>query len=158
MNISLWAAKWGVPPEAVRDLQAQFGTVSTEPVKRETALSEAAVQNRIRVEAAQKGARVWRNNIGAYMDDYGNFIRYGLCNDSKQMNKKIKSSDLIGIRPVLITPEHVGATLGVFMAREIKPGGWVYRGDAHELAQLKFLQLVASLGGDACFATREGTI
>ena len=63
-----------------------------------------------------------------------------------------------GIRPVMITTEHVGTVIGQFVAREIKAGGWKYRDSGREKAQGKFLQLVASLGGDASFANREGTL
>ena len=74
------------------------------------------------------------------------------------MNDAIKSSDLIGIRPVVITEQHVGTVIGQFVAREIKAGDWKYRGSAREKAQGKFLELVASLGGDAAFANKEGTL
>lgn len=158
MSIYQWAIKWGVPIEAVEDLRRQFGLVNTDPVAPSIGNNEAAVQSRVRLEASRKGARLWRNNVGATMDDKGNFIRYGLANDSKQMNTVIKSSDLIGIRPLKITPEMVGTTVGQFMAREIKEPTWRYSGTAREEAQLKFLELIASLGGDACFAIDEGTI
>jgi hypothetical protein len=46
----------------------------------------------------------------------------------------------------------------VYLTREIKEADWVFSGTEHELAQLKYLELVASLGGDASFATAEGTI
>lgn len=74
------------------------------------------------------------------------------------MNKVIKSADLIGIRPVLITPGHVGLVIGQFVSREIKPTGWKYTGKAREEAQLRWAELVAACGGDAAFATGEGTL
>lgn len=158
MNLNQWAIKWGVPFEAVEDLRRQMTATSTEPQATAAGESEAAVQTRIRLEASRKGLRLWRNNVGACMDDNGNFIRYGLANDSKQMNDVIKSSDLIGIRPVVITKSHVGQTIGQFVAREIKPSAWRYSGTNRESAQLAFLELVAGLGGDAQFANGEGTL
>lgn len=157
MTLHQWAIKWGVPMAAVEDLRREFGSIDTDP-KANEGESETAVQNKVRLEASRKGLRLWRNNNGATTDENGNFIRYGLANDSKQLNDKIKSSDLIGIRPVLITPAHVGQVIGQFVAREVKPGSWSYSGIPREVAQLKFLELVASFGGDAAFATDEGTL
>lgn len=157
MNLVQWSIKWGVPFEAVEDLRRQFGLVSTEP-NPQSGDSESAIQATIRLEASRKGMRIWRNNVGACMDDGGNFIRYGLANDSKKMNDVIKSSDLIGIRPVTIQQAHVGTVLGQFVAREVKSGSWSYSGTPREEAQLRFLELVASLGGDAAFANSTGTL
>lgn len=154
----MWAQRWNIPAAAVDELRGEFGTISTEPNEAQGGESEAAIQNRLRLEAPRFGARLWRNNIGAGMMEDGTFVRWGLCNDSKQMNDKIKSADLVGIRPVVVTPAHVGATLGVFLAREVKHSGWKFTGNKHETAQLRFLELVAGLGGDAAFATSEGTI
>ncbi len=121
-------------------------------------LSEAALQNLVKLEASNKGCRLWRNNVGAaYMKD-GSFIRYGLANDSATLNREIKSADLIGIRPVLITPDMVGTILGQFLSREIKASGWKYTGTDREKAQLAWAELILSLGGDAAFAVGEGTI
>jgi len=157
MNLYKWAIKWGIPFDALNDLRHEFGLINTDPSPL-AGQSEAAVQNRIRLEASRLGCRIWRNNVGATQDENGNFIRYGLCNDSKQMNKQIKSCDLVGIRPVTITNDHVGSVIGQFIAREVKTGDWKYSGSGHEEAQLRFLELVASLGGDAAFANREGTL
>ena len=52
------------------------------------------------------------------------------------------SSDLIGLRQLLITPEHVGCHLAVFAAIEVKTAG----GRLGE-EQRKFLQQVQQLGG-----------
>jgi len=75
------------------------------------------------------------------------------------MNEYIKSADLIGIRPLLIEPHHVGQTIGQFMARETKRADWEFnRNSPHDLAQLRFLELVRIMGGDAAFAKGVGTI
>lgn len=158
MNLNEWAIKWGVPAAALEDLRRQFGCVNTDTPIPEKGNNEAAVQARIRLEASDKGVRLWRNNVGVLTDDRGVPVRYGLCNESKQMNEAIKSSDLIGIRPVLITPAHVGHTIGQFIAREVKAPTWHYTGTKREQAQLRFLELVAAKGGDACFANSVGSI
>jgi hypothetical protein len=157
MTLEQWAIKHAIPYAAVHELRAIFGAVNTDPSPQDGE-SEAAVQTRVRLEASAKGCRLLRNNVGVLYDERGVPVRYGLANDSKQMNDHIKSSDLIGIRPLLIQPYHVGSVLGQFMAREIKPGAWSYSGTAREVAQLRFMELVVSMGGDACFANGEGTI
>ena len=159
MNLNEWANKWNIPFEAVEDLRRSMGAVAikTTPLNYSDK-SEAAIQNIIKLEASKKNIWLTRNNIGAgYMND-GRFIRWGLANESKQMNEKIKSSDLIGIRPVRIEQHHIGQVIGQFVARETKAGYWKFAGNEHENAQLKFLELVLSLGGDAAFANDEGTL
>ena len=161
MLINQWAEKYGIPREALDELRAALIGESMPhlaPTPQKGA-SEAAVQANIRLEASRKGCMLWRNNVGASYTEDGLFIRYGLANDSHQMNRVIKSSDLIGIRPVLITADMVGRTIGQFVAREVKADGWKHRkNDTHEQAQLKFLELVASMGGDAQFACGVGTL
>jgi hypothetical protein len=72
------------------------------------------------------------------------------------VNEQIKSGDLIGIRPVLIAPAHVGQTLGVFVSREVKHRGWRYHpNNKREAAQQRWIDLVRGLGGDAAFTTGE---
>ena len=121
--------------------------------------SEGHVQSKIRLEAAQKGIFLWRNNSGCWKDKVGNWIRYGLGNDSKKICDKFKSSDLIGIRKVRITKEMVGTDIGQFVAREVKKSKWKYNPkDLHTAAQLAFIKLVTAMGGDASFAQEEGTL
>lgn len=111
----------------------------------------------VRLEAPRYGVWLGRNNVGALLDKRGVPVRYGLANESKQMNEVMKSGDLIGIRAVLIQPWHVGTTIGQFVSRECKRPGWTYRGDAHETAQANWAALVTKYGGDAKFATGEGS-
>jgi len=113
---------------------------------------EAEVQKEVRYRSAQDGILLWRNNVGAATDQSGNFFRYGLANDTPQMAKNCKSSDLVGIRPVVITPDMVGQTIGQFVAIECKREGWKYSGSDRERAQLTFLRLVQAKGGCALFA------
>jgi hypothetical protein len=116
--------------------------------------SESVVQQRIRTEIARLNIDLWRNNSGACEDKTGRVIRYGLCNDSKDVNANLKSSDLIGIRPMVVTSEWVGHTVGVFAAIECKESGWKLRpGDARGQAQQRFISLVQNNGGFAGFAT-----
>jgi len=157
-NITQWAIRHGITPAAMGELYQLLGTDEDIPRVTDGKQSEAGVQQDIRLEASKAGCRLWRNNVGALKDERGVPVRYGLCNESKEMNKRIKSSDLIGIRPVLITPEMVGHRIGQFLAREIKEPGWKYTGKGREEAQLKFGQLVISLGGDFAFANGEGSI
>lgn len=150
-----WARKHGLTHQALAELADLLNPPCTPPVQ---GVSESAVQNAVRLEASQAGARLWRNNVGAGVLQNGSFVRWGLCNESDKQNDALKSSDLIGIKPVLIGPQHVGSIIGQFIARENKKPGWKYTGTPREKAQRAFLLLVTSLGGDACFATGTGTL
>jgi len=159
VNLDFWAAKWGISYLALADLRCQMGTYPAEPdINFDPSLSEAGVQSRVRLEAAQKDIRLFRNNVGAGNLENGLFMRWGLANESKKENKVVKSSDLIGIRPVVIMPNMVGKIFGQFVAREIKRGGWVFRGTEEETAQATFIEFINSKGGDACFTNRVGTL
>ena len=159
-QLNNWATRHGVSPQALDELKAIMTEPNTEPSRIITGASEAAVQNSIRLEASSVGCRLWRNNVGAYNPKHppSPGTRWGLCNDSSKMNGHIKSSDLIGIKPVLITQLMVGSTIGQFVAREVKKRGWWYTATEQEVAQLRFLELVIALHGDACFANGEGTL
>lgn len=151
-NIELWAKRWGIQPGAVAELLEGMGVIQTDPPLLPGA-SEAAVQTAVRLGATADGGRLWRNNVGATTMDDGSFLRFGLANDSPAMNKQFKSSDLIGIRPVLIQPEHVGIVFGQFTAREVKRAGWKYSGTPREVAQRRFIEFIQARGGDASFTS-----
>ncbi len=115
--------------------------------------TESAVEDEIRLLAPKLGGILWRNNNGAFQDATGRWIRYGLANESQKVNRKVKSSDLIGLMPVTIRPEHVGRTFGVFVACEVKREGWhLQPSNTHEAAQLRYLEIVHANGGLAFFA------
>lgn len=154
-----WAAEFGVAPAALYALKVRMGMTAPhwEPVAE--ARSEAAVQNEIRLAAVAAGVRLWRNNVGALLDKRGIPVRYGLANDSAAANKVCKSGDLVGIEPVLITPAHVGRTIGRFVSIECKAPGFVYNdADAHQRAQMNWARIVNAAGGRACFATGTGCL
>lgn len=158
-EVNQWASKHHVSAQALNELAAIFGLHGRHALPTGIAgVSEGAVQVAVRLEAARKGIRLWRNNVGALIDARGVPVRYGLANDSKELNAKLKSADLIGWRPVLIEPQHVGSVIGQFVSREIKRVGWRYTGADREPAQLAWAQLATVDGCDAGFATGEGTL
>lgn len=115
-------------------------------------MKESAVASHIRLEAANRGVDLWRNNSGGFYDLAGRFVRYGLGSFTEK--DKCKSSDYIGITPVFIMPHHVGQIIGVFTAVETKPEGWhLVPSDERGLHQQKFIDIVLKAGGYAGFAT-----
>ena len=118
--------------------------------------NEATVQASVKLAASKAGWRLWRNNVGVLLDSRGVPVRYGLANESKQVNSMVKSGDLIGIRPVLITPEMVGQTIGQFVSIECKREGWKPSAtDGHEQAQARWAEIVLLHGGYAKFSTGD---
>ena len=148
-----WARDWNIPTQAVADLCHRMGLDQHANHKETDAQTETGVSQRVRLEYANKGTLLWRNNVGVLKDERGVPVRYGLANESKQMNERIKSSDLIGVEPVLIIPEMVGCTLGRFIAIETKKPGWVFSGTSREIGQRSFHELVMSRGGIGYFTT-----
>lgn len=115
--------------------------------------SEARVQSAVRLEAAQRGWALYRNNVGVLRDDRGVPLRFGLANDSAAVNKVMKSGDLIGIRPLTITPDLVGTVVGQFVSVEVKrPGGVIHP------AQHAWAALVRKRGGLGLIVDREGML
>jgi hypothetical protein len=98
-------------------------------------MGEHEIQQRIRLACGHGPVRLWRNNTGAMADQQGRFVRFGLCKGS---------SDLIGLRSVVVSPEMVGQRLAQFVALEIKTARGVISSE-----QRAFLELVEQLGGVA---------
>ncbi|QPN57949.1 VRR-NUC domain-containing protein [Synechococcus sp. CBW1107] len=95
--------------------------------------SEHEIQQRIRLACGRGAVRLWRNNTGALVDQQGRFVRFGLCKGS---------SDLIGLRSVVVTTEMVGQRIAQFVALEIKTDCGTVSPE-----QRAFLHLVQQLGG-----------
>lgn len=147
-HLTTWAARWNIPPEALRELVTPADNPDVLP-----GTSEAAIQTQLRVAASRAGWRLWRNNVGAGTLENGSHVRWGLANDSSRTNASCKSGDLIGVIPVLITQAHVGTTIGQFASVEVKRAGWKYTGTDREKAQKNWIELVNGLGGHAIFST-----
>lgn len=100
-------------------------------------MSEASALQEIRLALGRvRGLTLWRNNCGALRDRDGRVIRYGVANPG--------GSDLIGFRSIVVTPEHVGQTLALFAAIEVKaPGG------KHPVTpeQAQFIAAITAAGG-----------
>lgn len=150
-----WAVKHGVSLQAVEELKTLMGVGFTQdlpPVAGKSG-SESYQASLIRREAPYHNLLLTRNNVGALMDKGGRPVRYGLFNESKQQNEKVKSGDLIGIHTFTIQQHHVGMQIGQFVSIETKEKNWQYTATDHEKAQLAFAQLVISKGGAAMFAS-----
>lgn len=164
MILRTWAARHGVSFNAVLELEQLLGVAGRQAltVPADDAYggaSESRQQSLIRLEAAEKGVDLFRNNVGALKDARGIPVRYGLANESKKQNELIKSADLIGWRTITIQQQHVGQLFALFTSREAKHEGWVCDPhDPHTAAQITWMNLVNAGGGDAAFATGPGTL
>lgn len=176
MSLTEWAQRWGLPPAALDELSRDvltfsMGVAHVDAVAAAVSKkSEARVQSEVRLEAARAGVYLWRNNVGAgaVVDPKRlcsecrgasqGFLRWGLGNDSDRVNSVLKSADLIGVRRVRITPEHVGRYIGQFVSREIKREGWQPSGGDEDRAQARWATLINGQGGDALIVTGVGSI
>lgn len=156
-----WAARWGIPPQALGELFAELGVVTLPDATKEPDVnkSEAWVQSMIKLNAAKGDTlTLWRNNVGALQDERGVPVRYGLMNESKRVNSQYKSGDLVGIRRVLITQQMVGHVIGQFCSIEVKEPGWQYTGQGRETAQMNWANAVNARGGIAIFLCNPDNI
>lgn len=154
-------------PQAAAEL-AQV-TAQQPTIASASGFDEAYAQQQARFNISRAGGLSWRNNVGAtpakvpYHCPRCHFegeveqriVRYGLANDSHQLNSVIKSSDLIGVMPRTITPGMVGTTIGQFIAVECKRPGWNYTGKGREVQQQAYHAVVMDKGGLAQFSTGE---
>ncbi len=122
------------------------------PLKRESNL-----QRQIMLHASDAGYTVFRNNTGVAWtaNERRRQGRDLLLVDARPVHFGLitGSSDLIGIRPVIVTPDMVGQTIGVFVALEVKTKrGRVTREQQH------FLDHIAEQGGIAAVVRGVGDI
>lgn len=125
-------------------------------------MSEQNIMRSIMVAVSRAGARVFRNNVAmAWVGEWKRYVsptkvtvgpgdvvirnarplHAGLCEGS---------SDLIGITPVVVRPDHVGQKLGVFTALEVKtPEGHVTP------EQANFVEQISLAGGIAGIARSD---
>jgi hypothetical protein len=157
VNFYEWAVGAGLTLEQIRSYQHHLGVYDERLTTGEGA-SEAAVVKRCQVRASKMGGRLWKNHKGAAVLQDGTFMRYGLLNESKRISDEIKSSDLIGGYPRVITADMVGSTICQLWLVECKEEDWHFRDDPHANAQLKFLELGLAMGARATFATSEDDI
>ena len=119
--ISTWAEYWRVPPQVVDDLRNRLAIDANHVNSDSGAIgSEARAQSEIRLAGPDHGVLLWRNNKGALPNNHGIPVRFGLCNDNKQVGDTYSSADLIGIRRFVVQPQHVGTTIGQFASVEVK--------------------------------------
>lgn len=149
-------------PVAAAELRALLGAVPWPVVpKKGDGRSEAWAQQQVRMSVAEQGAMAWRNNVGAtpakcpHCGTKQQPIRYGLANDSSELNEVIKSHDLILAIPRKIQHSDVGKVIAQFGSIETKRPGWVYSGTPEEQGQLAWATLISQLGGFTAFSTGE---
>ena len=159
-TLAAWAIRHAIPADALADLHTILSARdhAPPPAHPDSLAGEARVQSLVRLEAAQAGVWLTRNNVGATLDpDSGRLIRYGLANESKQQNQRVKSADLIGFRKRVILPADVGTVIAQFVSRECKAEGWKYSGTGREAAQAAWRDFINTNGGDAAFVSGPGS-
>lgn len=121
--------------------------------------AETSVFRRLQIQVSPLGWRLFRNLVGgAWMgrctEDYqlrdgrtGKAMRVVELADAYHVTTGLGtgSSDSVGWRPVVITPEMVGQTIAQFVAAEVKTLGYKKVTDKQE----NFLRQVADAGGMA---------
>lgn len=96
-------------------------------------MKETNILQLVRLKASQLGCVLHRNNIGAYKDPKGYYIKYGVCNPG--------GSDLIGWRTL-------PSGIAQFLAIECKIPGKKPTPEQHN-----FIDAVNKAGGLAAFVT-----
>lgn len=111
-------------------------------------MAEADVMRRVMLDVSSVGARVFRNNVAKAWIGESRVLPNGdvLIKNARRLHAGlcVGSSDIVGWTPVVIQDCHVGRTLAVFTALEVKKGR---RGATDE--QANFVEQVAKAGGVA---------
>lgn len=118
-------------------------------------MSERELIEQILMAASEKGARLFRQNVG--MGWAGKVTR--LKNGSIRIDNPrplragltTGSADIIGITPVTITPDMIGQTIGVFTSVEVKTGRVATTED-----QKRWFEMVDRMGGQAMIVRSVG--
>jgi len=136
-------------------------------------MSERAIQNEILLAASAGGYTLFRNNVGqgwqgqvsdlpaGTLIQLPSGIRFwldGRCKliaNPRPLNAGlcIGSSDLIGWRPILIGPEHMGSTIAQFVGVEVKTAK-----GRESKPQATFRRVVTEAGGLAMLARGPGDL
>lgn len=74
--------------------------------------AETNIMNQVMLDESKKGVMLWRNNTGKFraMDNPQRIVTVG----------QVGSADIIGVKPILITADMVGQTIGQAVAIEVK--------------------------------------
>ena len=110
--------------------------------------------NKLRIYAQENNGRLFRNNVGEAWIGIEQWIYKGIHKIIQLSSpRRIKfglhkgSSDLIGWKTILITPEMIGKRFAIFWAMEEK-----YNNDKLKPDQINFLKNVKNAGGIANIA------
>lgn len=152
MHLDNWAQRHGISAEAMQDLKSNvLGQREETAISIRQGMGESSVSQRNELAFVELGGILWRNNVGVAVDKRGIPVRYGLANISTKMNKQTKSGDQIGILPIVIRPDHVGKTFGLFVSIEDKKADWMWANTPHERGQANWAEQVTKHYGIAMF-------
>lgn len=114
-------------------------------------MTEADLMRAIQIHASKLGLRLFRNNNGTGWAGVTSRVNATdmLIRNARPLHAGLGTgtSDLIGWTPLLVKPEHVGLTLAVFTAAEIKSS----KGRLTD-QQRNFIETVNTSGGIAVCA------
>jgi hypothetical protein len=107
-------------------------------------MKEQGIQNQILTAMGRKGAYALRINSGTFWG--GKMVKHDgkylvLENPTKIQGAIAGTSDIVGCKPITITPEMVGNKIGRFVAIEVKKPG-----ENAKDHQAKYLSVMKSMG------------
>lgn len=114
-------------------------------------MSEADIQAEIMLALGRGDSRIFRNHVakGFTGEVFKQDAQYTILKNARRASFGlcVGSSDLIGFRKVVITPEMIGQTLAVFTAIEVKSS--VGRASDEQKAFVRFVQQAGGRAGIA---------